>query len=391
MSNQERKLAAIVYTDIAGFSALSAADESRALELVNLQREIVEPIVENYNGNLHKEIGDGFLLTFPTVTAAVEFGIDFQRAVKKVDGLNIRIGIHEGEITAQNNDVFGDDVNIGARIEPYSPIGGIAISEKVKLEIGSLPEYQTQFIGEPELKGIKQPVKIYCISSHGLVASFKITDDSVVVKDRGRFRFNVLSLTGIVLMIIGGVFWAWYGFGGFTYGSGDDLTGGIKKSIAVFNFENLTGEKDGDFFCSGISEGLRSALTRFSKLDVKSRRASLNKNDGDIELDYYVEGSLSKMGDNSNITVSLVSAKSGSNLWNDQYEFVENEILAFQDTIINNLLTELNIDPSFTEFSSATVSNFLVSSLTERIILFIASRAFLFSLFSRYIFAFSRF
>ena len=78
MSNQERKLAAIVYTDIAGFSELSAADESRALELVNLQREIVEPIVKNYNGNLHKEIGDGFLLTFPTVTAAVEFGIDFK-------------------------------------------------------------------------------------------------------------------------------------------------------------------------------------------------------------------------------------------------------------------------------------------------------------------------
>jgi len=231
MSNQERKLAAIVYTDIAGFSELSAADEGRALELVNLQREIVEPIVKNYNGNLHKEIGDGFLLTFPTVTAAVEFGIDFQRAVKKVDGLNIRIGIHEGEITAQNNDVFGDDVNIGARIEPHSPIGGIAISEKVKLEIGSLPEYQTQFIGEPELKGIKQPVKIYCISSHGLVASFKITDDSVVVKDRGRFRFNVLSLTGIVLMIIGGVFWAWYSLVGVTSATDIDFRAGIKKSI----------------------------------------------------------------------------------------------------------------------------------------------------------------
>jgi len=352
MSNQERKLAAIVYTDIAGFSELSAADEGRALELINLQREIVEPIVNNYNGNLHKEIGDGFLLTFPTVTAAVEFGIDFQRAVKKIDGLNIRIGIHEGEITEQNNDVFGDDVNIGARIEPHSPIGGIAISEKVKLEIGSLPEYQTQFIGEPELKGIKQPIKIYCISSHGLVSSFKITDDSVVVKDGGHLRFNVLSLTGIVLMILGGVFWAWYGFGGFTYGSGVDFDGGIKKSIAVFNFENLTGEKDGDFFCSGISEGLRSALTQFSKLNVKSRLASLNKNAEDIEVDYYVEGTLSKMGENSNITVSLVSAKSGSNLWNDQYEFVENEILAFQDTIINNVLTELNFDPSFTKFSS---------------------------------------
>ena len=337
MSNQERKLAAIVYTDIAGFSELSAADESRALELVNLQREIVEPIVKNYNGNLHKEIGDGFLLTFPTVTAAVEFGIDFQRAVKKVDGLNIRIGIHEGEITAQNNDVFGDDVNIGARIEPHSPIGGIAISEKVKLEIGSLPEYQTQFIGEPELKGIKQPVKIYCISSHGLVASFKITDDSVVVKDRGRFRFNVLSLTGIVLMIIGGVFWAWYGFGGFTYGSGDDLTGGIKKSIAVFNFENLTGQNEGNHFCSGISEHIRSVLTGIGKLDVKSRHAILNNNPQDLELDYYIEGQLLETGENKKINVSLVYAKTHSIIEDNQYKVVDKQIPAEVDKILKNI------------------------------------------------------
>ena len=160
MSDKKRKLVAIVFTDIAGFSELSASDENRAMELVNIQRELIQPIIDSYDGTLHKEIGDGFLLTFPTVTAAVEFGIDFQRAIKHHDELKVRIGIHEGEVTVQENDVFGDDVNVGARIEPYSPVGGIAISEKVKLEIGSLPEYQTEYIGEPELKGISQPIKI---------------------------------------------------------------------------------------------------------------------------------------------------------------------------------------------------------------------------------------
>ena len=154
MSNQERKLAAIVYTDTAGFSEISASDENLAIELINTQRNIIQPLIDTYKGALHKETGDGFLITFPTATAAVEFGIDFQRAVKHIDGLNIRIGVHEGEVTVQNGDVFGDDVNICARIEPHSPVGGIAISEKVKLELGSLPEYQTKFIGEPELKGI---------------------------------------------------------------------------------------------------------------------------------------------------------------------------------------------------------------------------------------------
>ena len=87
MSDIKRKLVAIVYTDIAGFSELSASDESRAIELVNIQRKLVQPIIDSYAGTLHKEIGDGFLLTFPTVTAAVEFGIDFQRAIKQYDEL----------------------------------------------------------------------------------------------------------------------------------------------------------------------------------------------------------------------------------------------------------------------------------------------------------------
>ncbi|SVC74389.1 uncharacterized protein METZ01_LOCUS327243, partial [marine metagenome] len=268
MSNQERKLAAIVYTDIAGFSELSAADESRALELVNLQREIVEPIVENYNGNLHKEIGDGFLLTFPTVTAAVEFGIDFQRAVKKIEGLNIRIGIHEGEITEQNNDVFGDDVNIGARIESHSPIGGIAISEKVKLEIGSLPEYQTQFIGEPELKGIKQPVKIYCISSHGLLSPKKYVGKSSVSEGQGGFNFNILSITGILLTVVGGIFWIWYGFGSISQGQDNDKN---FQSIAVLYLENLSNDSEGENWCAGLTDGIITSISKLGIFNVKSR------------------------------------------------------------------------------------------------------------------------
>lgn len=351
MSKQERKLAAIVCTDTEGFSELSAADENYAIELINTQRNIIQPLINTYHGTLHKETGDGFLITFPTATAAVEFGIDFQRAVKHIDGLNIRIGVHEGEITVQNNDIFGDDVNICARIEPHSPIGGVAISEKVKLELGSLPEYETTLIEKPKLKGIRQSIQIYCIASHGLVSSYKKSGPMIIENKKG-IRLNVLSFTGIVLMIIGGVFWIWYGFGNFTRGSDSDLTRGIKKSIAVFNFENLTGETPGDFFCSGISEGLRSVLTRFAKLDVKSRHASLNKNVEDLEVDFYVEGSLSNMGEHININVSLVNAKSGSNIWNNQYEFVENEILSFQDTIINNVLIKLNIGPSFKEFYS---------------------------------------
>ena len=159
MSDQTRKLAAIVFTDLAGFSELSSSDEKLAIELVNTQHEIIQPLIETYNGVLHKKTGDGFLLTFPTATSAIEFSIDFQRAVKHIDGLNVRIGIHEGEITVQNDDVLGDDVNIASRIEPFAGAGGIAISGRVNTTLERDPDFETYFLGEPALKGVFQDVK----------------------------------------------------------------------------------------------------------------------------------------------------------------------------------------------------------------------------------------
>jgi len=167
-SQIERKLAAIMFTDIAGYTALSAKDENKALELLDTQKQILSPIIEQYNGTLHNKIGDGLLFTFQTVTDAIKCGIKIQEETKAVDDLNLRIGIHEGEITLKDGDALGDDVNVASRIEAFSPSGGIAISSKVQQNISSLPEYKTKYLGQPELKGVNQEVKIYCIISHEL-------------------------------------------------------------------------------------------------------------------------------------------------------------------------------------------------------------------------------
>ena len=111
-STAERKLAAIMFTDIADFTALSAKDETTALELLDKQKLILNPIIEEFKGTLHKEIGDGRLFTFPTVTDAVNCSIKIQESTKDIENLNLRIGIHEGEITLKDGDVLGDDVNV---------------------------------------------------------------------------------------------------------------------------------------------------------------------------------------------------------------------------------------------------------------------------------------
>jgi len=113
-------------------------------------------------------MGDGLLFTFPTVSEAVKCGIKIQEQTKGSDDLNLRIGIHEGEITLKDGDVLGDDVNVASRIEPFSAVGGIAISGKVQQNISSLTEFETKYIGKPKLKGVSQEVKVYCITSHEL-------------------------------------------------------------------------------------------------------------------------------------------------------------------------------------------------------------------------------
>ena len=127
MSDTKRKLAAIVFTDIVGFTKLSSENEPSALALLEKQRNVLKPIVQKYSGEWMKEIGDGLLLTFDTTRDAVFCAIEIQKVTKPIKDLNLRIGIHQGEVVIQGSDVVGDDVNIASRIEPFSPSGGVSI------------------------------------------------------------------------------------------------------------------------------------------------------------------------------------------------------------------------------------------------------------------------
>lgn len=184
-----KKLKAIVFTDIVNFTQLSAKDEQHALELIDKQREIIKPIVEEYSGEWLKEIGDGLLLSFDSSLDAVNCSIKIQKSLQDIDNLKIRIGIHQGDVFIKDGDVFGDDVNITSRVESFSPEGGIAISDKICKDVSGVENIKTLFIGFKKLKGVTQETKIYCITSNNLPA----------------FRKQWLPyLSGILLMFLGG-------------------------------------------------------------------------------------------------------------------------------------------------------------------------------------------
>ena len=167
-SLSQKKLKAIVFTDMADFTKISAQDEQKALDLIQKQNDIIKPIVEKHNGEWLKEIGDGLLFSFDSSLEAVRCSIQIQETLKEIEDLNIRIGIHQGDIFIKDGDVFGDDVNIASRVEWFTPVGGISLSDKVHKDISGVSDIKTSFIGHRKLKGVEQETKIRCITSNEL-------------------------------------------------------------------------------------------------------------------------------------------------------------------------------------------------------------------------------
>ena len=149
--SQQRKLAAIMFTDIVGYSAMMAKDEVQAMGHIRTVRELLKPLLTQHNGTWIKEIGDGTLSSFSSALDAVNCALSFQKALVD-DSFKVRIGIHVGDVTFTEQDVYGDGVNIASRLEPLAPPGGIFISGRVHEDIQSHPEIQSQFVGDRKLR-----------------------------------------------------------------------------------------------------------------------------------------------------------------------------------------------------------------------------------------------
>jgi len=329
----ERKLAAIMFTDIAGYTALSAKDETKALELLDTQKQILTPIIEEFNGTLHKEMGDGLLFTFTTVTEAVKCGIKIQEETKANDDLNLRIGIHEGEITLKDGDVLGDDVNVSSRIEPFSAIGGIAISGKVQQNISSLSEYETKYIGKPKLKGVTQEVEVYCISSNGLPIP-----NSITLKSKN-LLLVIISIGLIMTFIIGIVSYKEWNYNVY-YENGE-------LSISVLLTENLSDENN--VLNRTIAEDMILDISRLSagKVFVPSLNETKNisgnfrKISRSVNTKYILESSILTNKKDYQLRCRLLESNTGKSIYSKKMQGIKSElpvaITAISIGILNNL------------------------------------------------------
>ena len=301
---QSRQLAAIMFTDIAGYTALMGDNEQEALELLEKNRLLQKPIIAQYNGRWIKELGDGVLASFNTVSDAVNAAIKIQESCDQAKEFQLRIGIHLGEVVFESNDVFGDGVNVASRIQAIAVPGGIYISESVQNNIFNKKQITTRFVKEENLKNVKEPVRIYEVIMKSLSAS--ITEKQR--KDT------------------------------------------LENSIAVLPFTNMSNDPEQEYFCDGISEEIINALAQLDNLRVIARTSAFSfkgKNldvreiGKSLDVKTLLEGSVRKAGNNLRITTKLLKVSDASHLWSNRYDRVLEDVFSIQENIAENVAIAL--------------------------------------------------
>ena len=351
--SQSRQLAAIMFTDIVGYTALMGKDEQKAFEFLNNNRQIQKPIIEEHNGKWIKELGDGVMASFTNVSDAVTAAIKIQQACNSTKEFQLRIGIHLGEVVFENDDVFGDGVNIASRIQAFANPGSIFVSEPVQKNLSNKKGFQIKFFKEQKLKNVKEPVKIYQIIADGVVvATQQITE---------KIRSGSRAVTFIALIV--GLLMLGYFFKNYFSEKNSRNANEVNRSIAVLPFVNMSDDKEQEYFSDGLSEELLNLLAKIPELKVIGRTSSFafkGKNEdlrtiaGKLGVAHLLEGSVRKDGNKIRVTTQLIKASDGSHMWSDTYDRDMESIFKLQDEIAQAVVQQLKL--RLIEIPSAKVS-----------------------------------
>jgi len=302
---QSRQLAAIMFTDIVGYTSLMGHDEQKAFDLLKKNREIQKPLIELYNGQWIKELGDGVMASFPTVSDAVTSAIKIMDACNASNEFQLRIGIHSGEVVFEDGDVFGDGVNIAARIQTIANPGCIYVSETVHRNVSNKKEIQTRFIKEETLKNVREPIRIYEV----------LINNSILPLESGTRNIH-------------------------------------NNSIAVLPFANMSSDPEQEFFSDGISEEIINMLAQVQELKVAGRTSSFSfkgKNQDlriigeQLSVNLILEGSIRKSANKLRITAQLIKVSDGFHIWSEKFDRELEDIFDIQDEISLAILNAIKI------------------------------------------------
>jgi TolB-like protein/class 3 adenylate cyclase/Tfp pilus assembly protein PilF len=353
----ERKLAAVFVADVAGYSRLMELDEEGThARLSKLQRELVGPQIREHHGRIIKNTGDGVLAEFASVVDAVRCAVEMQREmIERNAGYAedrrtvFRIGINLGDVIVMPDDIYGDGVNVAARLEGLAEPGGVCISGTAYDQVRDKVPYTFAEMGEQAVKNMSRPIRVYALGANALAGLPSAPPPMEALHWSRSYRSSWLISAAIAAVImVAGALWL-----GIKLAKEPVLSGEIQRlSIVVLPFANLSGNPAEDYFADVITEGLTTALSRIKGAFViarstaftyKGKPVNVKQVGKELDVRYALEGSAQYSGGKVRVNAQLIDAETGAHLWADQFDADRSDMLEMQDEIVTRLTRALTI------------------------------------------------
>src|SRR5205809_1400233 len=359
---EERKLAAIMFTDMVGYSALAQRDDKIALELLEEHRRLLRELFPQFHGTEIKTIGDAFLVEFGSALEAAQCAIEIQRTLAHRDAdasadrqIQVRIGVHIGDVVHRGGDVYGDGVNIASRIEPVAGPGGICVSMDVERQIRNALEARFEKLAPTDLKNISVPMELFRIvlpwERHT-----RLTEEPQrrAVRQRRSIPVGWIAAVLLLLVVIGaGVFVFQRQKTKVAPRQSEAATASTipDKSIAVLPFENLSSDKENAFFTDGVQDEILTDLAKIADLKVISRTSVMQYKSGlarnlrkigeELGVAHVVEGSVQRAANKIRVNAQLIDARNDAHLWAQTYDRDLADVFVIQSEIAKAIADQL--------------------------------------------------
>jgi TolB-like protein/class 3 adenylate cyclase len=344
--------------DVVGYSRLMAADEADThARLKALRKQFIEPTIAAHHGRTVKLMGDGALVEFASVVDAVQCAVEIQRAMAKRETevaddrrIRFRVGINLGDVIIEGDDIYGDGVNIAARLEGLAEPGGIVISGTAFDHARSKAQAGFRFLGRQRVKNIPEPVRAYQVLLDPQAVGTDVADEVPAAPSRWRWPAVAAASVAVIAVMSGFGAWLWLSD---KPASVVGLAQADEHSIAVLPFENMSGSAEQEYFSDGISEDIITDLSKIAGLLViarnssfkfKGQAADLRQVAGDLGVRYVLEGSVRRAGDQLRISAQLIDGNTGAHLWAERYDRPLDNVFAVQDDITRQIVQALHLE-----------------------------------------------
>ena len=365
--SETRKLAAILVSDVAGYSRLAGADEDRTLaRLRTLRSDLIDPIISVHHGRVVKRTGDGSIIEFRSVVDAVRCAIEIQTGLNERNAgvppdkrIEFRVGVHLGDVVEESDgDLMGDGVNIAARLEGIAKAGAICLSEDAYRQVKGRLDLKVSDLGLTQLKNIAEPIRVYSLQV-GAQADAKVATPSAPAQPSAASvprRRSVLALSALAIALLlaaGAAAWHFASANRSAPIASTPSAEAAHLSIVVLPFTNLSGDPTQDYFADGITENLTTDLSRLSGSFVIARNTAFTYKGKSVDakeigkelgVRYVLEGSVQRDQNQVRVNAQLIDATTGGHLWAERFDKPLSNLFSMQDEIVASLASQLGVE-----------------------------------------------